>query len=178
MVDRLLAELSSAWSELVPLEFRLRGIEMNAQFAQIAASSEPAVLVVMEMSIGTAAGSMSVCIPYRSIENVVGDLAAHRYFSKGKDEGSSHREQLLQSLRKVEMPVRAELGSVRMPVEKVLQLQPGDVVPLGRRTGDGVKLVVGDTRTYRAMPGRDGRNIAVRVVEPILELPPPTGGDA
>jgi hypothetical protein len=49
---------------------------------------------------------------------------------------------------------------------------------LGRRTGEGVKLVVGDTRTYRAMPGRDGQHIAVRVVEPIFELPPPSAGDA
>jgi flagellar motor switch protein FliM len=52
-------------------------------------------------------------------------------------------------------------------VETVLGLKPGDVVPLGRRTSEGVRLVVGNTRTYRAMPGRDGRNIAVRIVEPL-----------
>jgi flagellar motor switch protein FliM len=165
MMDRLLAELSSAWSDLVPVEFRLRGIEMNAQFAQIAAASEPSVLIIMELSIGTAAGTLSVCLPYRSIEKIVGDLTAHRYFATGDEETVDHRENLLSGLRGVEMPVRAEIGKAKLPVESVLALRPGDVVPLGRRVDDGVRLVVGNTRTYQALPGRDGRNVAVRVVK-------------
>jgi flagellar motor switch protein FliM len=167
MMDRLLAELTSAWSDLVPVEFRLRGIEMNAQFAQIAAASEPSVLIIMEMSIGTAAGTMSVCLPYRSIEKVVGNLAAHRYFATGDEADAGQKADLMSALSGVEMPVRAEIGAARIPVETVLALRPGDVIPLGRRTSEGVRLVVGNTRTYRAMPGRDGRNIAVRIVEPL-----------
>ena len=166
LMDRLLVELSAAWSELVPVEFRLRGIEMNAQFAQIAAAPEPSVLVIMELSIGTASGTLSVCIPYRSIEKVVGDLTAHRYFAVGEDE-ADNREQLLSGLRRVEMPVRAEIGSTRLPVESVLALQPGDIVPLGRKVESGVRLLVGNTRTYQALPGRDGKNVAVRIVKRI-----------
>lgn len=167
MMDRLLVELSAAWNDLVPVEFRLRGIEMNAQFAQIAAASEPSVLIVMEMSIGVASGTFSVCLPYRSIEKVVGNLSAHRYFATGEDSSDDRREQLLNNLRGVQMPVRAQIGATRLPVETVLALKPGDVVPLGRRTSDGVRLMVGNTRTYRALPGRDGNSVAVRIVEPI-----------
>jgi len=139
---------------------------MNAQFAQIASASEPSVLIIMELSIGTAAGSISICLPYRSIEKIVGDLTAQRYFSAGED-AARHREKMIEGLRSVEMPVRAELGAARMPVEDVLNLKPGDVIPLGRRTEEGVRLVVGNTHTYRAMPGRDGNHVAVRVVEEI-----------
>lgn len=170
MMDRLLTELSSAWNDLVPVEFRLRGIEMNAQFAQIASASDPSVLINMELSIGTASGTFSVCLPYRSIEKVIGDLNTHRYFTVGEEEStSSSRNDLLASLRTVEVPVRAVVGEARVPVEGVLGLKPGDVVPLGRRVSDGVRLMVGNTRTYRAMPGRDGRHVAVRVVQRIDE---------
>ncbi len=166
LMERLLDELSGAWGDLVPVEFRLRGIEMNAQFAQIVPASEPSVLIIMELSIGTATGSLSICLPYRSIEPVVGDLAAHRYFSSG-DDSPSHRAALLSSLQGVSMPVRAEIGATRVPVETVLGLQPGDVVPLGRRVDDGVRLVIGNTRAYSAMPGRDGNRVAVRIVDRI-----------
>lgn len=164
LMERLLDELTGAWSELVPVEFRLRGIEMNAQFAQIVPASEPSVLIIMELSIGTATGSLSICLPYRSIESVVNDLAAHRYFATGEDQ-PDQRASLLANLQQVTMPVRAEIGATRVPVETVLGLQPGDVVPLGRRVDDGVRLVVGSTRAYRAVPGSDGNRVAVRIVE-------------
>ena len=34
---------------------------------------------------------------------------------------------------------------------------------------DGVRLVVGSTRAYRALPGRDGNRVAVRIVERLSE---------
>jgi len=166
LMERLLDELSAAWGDLVPVEFRLRGIEMNAQFAQIVPASEPSVLIIMELSIGTATGSLSICLPYRSIESVVSDLAAHRYFSTGESQ-PDHKASLLSSLQRVNMPVRAEIGATRVPVETVLGLKQGDVVPLGRRVDDGVRLVIGSTRAYSALPGRDGNRVAVRIVERI-----------
>lgn len=166
LMERLLVELSGAWGDLVPVEFRLRGIEMNAQFAQIVPASEPSVLIVMELSIGTATGSLSICLPYRSIEPVVGQLAAHRYFAHGENRPAD-RASLVSSLQQVPMPVRAEIGVTKVPVETVLGLQPGDVIPLGRRLDDGVRLVVGSTHAYRALPGRDGNRVAVRIVDRI-----------
>jgi flagellar motor switch protein FliM len=166
LMERLLDELSGAWGDLVPVEFRLRGIEMNAQFAQIVPASEPSVLIIMELSIGTATGSLSICLPYRSIEPVVGDLTAHRYFANG-DSDPGHRAAILASLQQVSMPVRAEIGATKLPLETVLGLQAGDVVPLGRRVDDGVRLVIGSTRAYSAMPGRDGNRVAVRIVDRI-----------
>lgn len=165
LMDRLLAELTSAWSDLVAVEFRLRGIEMNAQFAQIAAASEPSVLITLELSIGTASGQMSICLPYRSVEKVVGDLTAHRYFSTGEQECDQASDNILAGLQQVTMPVRALIGTARLPVESVLSLRPGDVVPLGRRVSDGMRLAVGNTKTYRVLPGRDGRHVAVRIVD-------------
>lgn len=166
LMDTLLVELTSAWSDLCRVEFRLRGVEMNAQFAQIAPTSEPSVLIVMEMSVGTASGCISLCLPFQSIEALVGDLTAQRYFAVG-DTSAPSREQMVDGLRKVEMPVRVHVGSARLPVERVLALGPGDVIPLNRRVNDGMQVTVGNTRTYRAAPGRDGHNIAVRILAAI-----------
>ena len=165
LMDSLLVELTAAWQDLCQIEFRLRGVETNPSQAQIAQASEPSVLVVMELSIGTASGSISLCLPYQSIEAIVGDLTAQRYFAVG-DEAPHSGGHMLGGLQQVEMPVRAQIGSAKVPVEQVLALGPGDVISLDRKVTDGVHLAVGNTRTFRAMPGRDGKHIAVRVIGP------------
>ncbi len=170
LTSRLLQELSVAWAELVPVEFKLRSVEMNAQFAQIAAVSEPSVLVTFNLSIGSASGDMQVCIPYRSIEQVVGNLTPHRYFASDEDAARVSRAEIMTELRSVTLPVRAVVGAQRLPISAVQSLKAGDVVPLGRRVSDGVSVMVGSTHAYRAAPGRDGRNIAVRVVERLESL--------
>lgn len=169
LMHRLLEELSESWNDLVPVEFRLRGIEMNAQFAQIVPAPEPSVLIVMEMSIGTANGKLSICVPYRSIERVVDQLSAHRYFSSGgRDENAA--SQLTSSLQHVSMPVRAEIGPRRMAIDDVLAMKPGDIIPLGRRVADGVDVIVGTTRAYRATPGQGEGRVAIQIIERLDDL--------
>lgn len=162
IIDSILYELTQSWSELVDVAFRLRGIEMNSQFAQVAATSEPSVVVNFNIVLGTTTGRMALCLPYRAIEDVVGDLTAHRYFSQGEDPNAS-RDGIRKGLSGVTMPVRAIVGEVDLPVDTVLSLEQGDVIPLGRRIEDGLTIMVGNTRTYRAFPGREGKRLAVRI---------------
>ena len=172
LMERLLDELSAAWGDLVPVEFRLRGIEMNAQFAQIVPASEPSVLIIMELSIGTATGTLSICLPYRSIEAVVGDLAAHRYFSTGEDR-PDHRASLLASLQRVSMPVRAEIGATKVPVETVLE-------PAARGRGPARAPRRGRaSASSSARPARTARSraaTATRVAVRIVDRIDPAGG--
>ena len=177
LAERLLVELGGAWSDLVPLEFRMRGIEMNAQFAQIVPASEPSVLIQMDVSIGTATGSIALCLPFRSIEDVVGDLTAHRYFSHGDDDDAGDDDgTLLAGIQNVRVPVRVEAGATRLPVDRVLGMQAGDVIPLGRHVDDGVTLAVGNARAWTGIPGQADGRVAVRVTgrdQAALPAPPP-----
>lgn len=162
VIDSVLYELTQSWAELVDVAFRLRGIEMNSQFAQVAAASEPSVVVNFDITLGNSVGRMALCLPYRAIEDVVGDLTAHRYFAQGEDPDAT-RDSIKSGLSGVTMPMRALVGEVDMPIDTVLGLQQGDVVPLGRRVEDGMSIMVGNTRTYRAFPGREGKRLAVRI---------------
>ncbi len=48
--------------------------------------------------------------------------------------------------RLIEVPVRVDvvIGEVRMPVEELLSLAPGDVVALEQATGEDVEIYVSD----------------------------------
>jgi flagellar motor switch/type III secretory pathway protein FliN len=59
--------------------------------------------------------------------------------------------------------LRAEVGSVQMPVEHVLDLAPGTTLALDERADDGVRVFAGDVCLGRGRPGRSGSRRAVKV---------------
>ena len=175
---RLLDELSTSWSELVGVDFRLRHTEMNPQFAQIAPPTELSVLLSFQIRVGDATGVMTLCLPWRSIETVAPNLTANSYFSGQR--GGSAGVDLLPSLEHVLIEVRAEVGAVELSIDEVLSLVEGDVVRLGVPIEDGLVLLAGGTPTYRVMPGAHRRQLAVQVHDRIprpRDDEPPTADD-
>jgi len=59
---------------------------------------------------------------------------------------------------------------VQMPIERMLELIPGVLVPLGERAEDGVRLFAEDASLGRGRPGRSGTRRAIKL-ESTSELP-------
>jgi flagellar motor switch protein FliM len=163
VVTRLLAELSTSWSELVGVDFSLRQTEMNPQFAQIAPPTELSVLLSFQIRIHESSGVMALCLPYRSIETVAPSLTTQSYFSGQRTADPSFT--LVPGVEEVDIEVRAEVGALDLRNEDVLALRPGDVIRLGVPAPDGVRLLAGAQEVYRAFPGAAGRQLAVQVQE-------------
>jgi flagellar motor switch protein FliM len=163
VVTRLLAELSTSWSELVGVEFSLRQTEMNPQFAQIAPPTELSVLLSFQIRVHETTGVMALCLPYRSIESVAHNLTTQSYFSgqRVSDPGFT----LADGVEEVDIELRAEVGAVDLRISDVLNLRPGDIVRLNVPVEDGVALVAGGHEVYRAFPGAYQRHLAVQVQE-------------
>ena len=177
LVTSLLAELSTSWSELVGVDFKLRNFEMNPQFAQVCPPTELSVLLSSRCACHESSGVMALCLPYRSIEPVVPSLTVHSYFSGSRAAGSDFS--LEPSVMDVDIEVRAEVGAVDLRIDDVLALQPGDIVRLGVPAERGVALLAGESALGRGFPGSHRRALAVQVAEtaasgeaPAIEAPP------
>ena len=129
IINRLLAELSTSWSELVGVDFHLRHTEMNPQFAQIAPPTELSVLLSFQIRVGDSTGVMTLCLPWRSIETVAPSLTANSYFS-GQRTGAATLDLLPPPRARADR--RARRGRRRRPaIDEVLSLAEGDVIRLG-----------------------------------------------
>jgi flagellar motor switch protein FliM len=168
IINRLLAELSTSWSELVGVDFHLRHTEMNPQFAQIAPPTELSVLLSFQIRVGDSTGVMTLCLPWRSIETVAPSLTANSYFS-GQRTGAASLD-LLPPLEHVLIGVRAEVGAVDLTIDEVLSLAEGDVIRLGVPIDEGFTLYAGDTPTYKVMPGSHRRQLAVQVHDRVARI--------
>ena len=90
ITDRATAQLSEAWGNLTPMTFSVADFESNPQLVQIVPPNETVVVIGFEVKMGNRAGTMSLCIPYNSIEPILGKLAAQNWFSyQKKDPGGA-----------------------------------------------------------------------------------------
>ena len=72
-------------------------------------------------------------------------------------------------IRRVDIPVKAVLGSSMITVNDFVNLQCGDIIRLDTRTDSEMSVYVGNIKKFTAMPGKSADNYAVRVTSVIRE---------
>jgi flagellar motor switch protein FliM len=130
------------------------------------------VLVTLETKVGEVEGMMNFCIPYITIEPIIGKLSAQFWYSSVRRSGTTENLNVLKDkLSTVDVNVVAEIGKINVPVRDVLSLQVGDVVRLyNTRIGDPYSLNIGSKKKFLCRPGVIGKKMAVQVTKKIAEL--------
>ena len=115
----------------------------------------------MAASIGGGTSAMSLLIPWGVIEPIAASIRSAGAAELG---GASHeRARLRRGLAGAQVMLRAEIGSVQMPVESMLELNPGSMVRLSDRAEDGVVVFAEEILLGRGKPGRSGARRAIRL---------------
>ncbi|MFN0154588.1 MAG: flagellar motor switch protein FliM [Gaiella sp.] len=164
LYDLMLQELSHTWNDLLGLTLELDRIEVLAVNLQVAPPTEPAIVLTIEVS--ALASTITLVIPYRSIEGAVHRLPASQAdnsVATEHDEGVA--EAVLDGLSKVEVELRVEIPARELPLADVLRIALGDVLLLGGPAAAGVQVSANDAPLHRARPGRRGSHRAIEIVE-------------
>jgi flagellar motor switch protein FliM len=161
----MVEQLSTVWNELFGQTLTLRELESQVANVEIAPPSEPTIVLTMEVRGANESSTMSILIPYRSIESVSDRLSGQFDIGETLTTDDSIAQSVRSSIGAVEVVVRAEVASVDLAIGDVLALSPGDILPLGALASSGVFLYAGQVRLHRARPGRSGTRRAIEIVE-------------
>lgn len=164
----ILEQMTPVWEELLGLRLSLLDLESKPMNVQIAPPSEPTLTLTIEEQMDASSSTLSIIIPYRSIEPVIDRL--DRSFADSLT-GHSAEDELRSALLEVPVEVRAEVGAVELTLAQVLALREGSVVHLRAAADAGVTLYANDAPVQRARPGRDGGQRAVEIVERVEPAP-------
>ncbi|GHU89720.1 flagellar motor switch protein FliM [Spirochaetia bacterium] len=171
IIVRMLGNMREAWSQVIDLRPRLGQIDTNPQFVQIVPPTEMVVLVTLETKIGDVEGMMNFCIPYLTIEPIIGKLSAQFWYSSVRRGATTENLNVLkEKLSTVDVDVVAEIGRIQVPIKDVLSLQMGDVVRLNTRVEDTYSLNVGRKKKFLCRPGVIGKKMAVQITKKIAEV--------
>ena len=166
LVQKMIDLLREPWISVVEITPRLEFIETNPQFTQIVSASEMVVLISLEVRVGDNIGMINICIPFLILEPVLSKLSVHYWFSGSTREDPSPelRQNLKLKLESAMIPLRIVLGQNTITVADMLDLQVGDVIPLAKKVGDNVEIVVGHRTKFLGQPGLVGNRLGIQIV--------------
>jgi flagellar motor switch protein FliM len=162
-VTSLVESLSSAWLDLAQVSLSMAGTSTNPTSVQLVPSSEPTLLLNISAAIDGVASVVTLLMPHRSVEAIMHHFEQGAMYGPAPEDDARNRALMRSAVGQVDVELRAEAGAVRLPLEHVLALKPGDTVRLRRPVDTGVTLCVGDVAAYDATPGRNGNLRAVQV---------------
>lgn len=170
IIHRAFDCLREAWANVATLRLTLEKMETNPQlFLQLFLATEMVVLMTFEIATAESSGTMSVCIPYVVLEPVAQGLKPGSWFTPGRSqEQDSNREIFQRRLERTQMQIRVDLGTARLSVRDILNLQCGDVITLQTRHDEPVRVYIGGQFRYLASPGTYRSHRAVKLLERVL----------
>jgi flagellar motor switch protein FliM len=168
LLDLIVAELSAAWTELGAPELVRGEIDMEGDAGVLMALGEPTFTVKLASTIDGQSSALSLLIPWAAVEPLAES-------ARGAGGQPSHvdvngPEALRRGLAAAQVLLRAEVGSVQMPIERMLELQPGALVELNGRAEDGVLVFAEGVSLGRGRAGRAGARRAIKL-ESMSESP-------
>ena len=158
------------WKNVIDLNPVMERIETNSQFAQVIAPNDMIAIVTLNMKIGDVEGFMNVCLPFFTLESVMDKLNTKYWYATLQEKREEDFEDRIESLiRRVDVPVKAVLGSTRVSVNDFVNLQVGDIIRLNTDIEDDLRIYVGNIKKFTALPGSSRDKYAVRVTSVIRE---------
>jgi flagellar motor switch protein FliM len=161
VLDAVVHHLSVAWDELGGQELVRGDLDIEGDAGVLTPIGEPTLAVNFEVKVDGLASAMSLLIPWAAIEPIT-----ERIRGGGNELGAVDphgAEALRRSVAGAGVLLRAEVGSVQMPIEHMLQLSPGSLLVLEESSEDGVLLFAEGVSIGRGRPGRSGARRAVKL---------------
>jgi len=161
LFDTVVAGLSKTWVELEGFELERGELDLEGDAGITAPASEPTLSVHFQSSIDGAASSMTLLVPWTAAEPIAeaARAGAHHHLPPPGDVS----EGLRSGLAVAQVLLRVEVGTVQMPIERMLNIAPGALVELTELAADGVLIYAEEVSVGRGRPGRSGTHKAVKL---------------
>ena len=176
LLERMLGELRYGFETLVDIQPSLKEIEYNAQFLRAHQPGDACVVATFDMKIGVEECVASICLPFNTILPVLSRTEAVVLSAAERATRDQALRNLTDGLSAAPIDVAVRFQPIRMRTDDIVDLRPGDVVPLGHATSRPLEVTVNETVFAHAVPGNQGARLACLVVPSPQETSPKESG--
>ncbi len=176
LLERMLGELRYGFETLVVMHPQLKEIEYNAQFLRAHQPGDACVVATFDFKIGAEETQASICLPFNTILPVLSKTETVVLSAAERAAKDLALRNLTAGLSSAPLDVAVRFQPIRMRTDDIVDLQPGDVVPLGHPTSQPLEVTVNETVFAHAVPGNQGARLACLVVPAPKESSPKESG--
>lgn len=152
LLGAVLTAYRQAWAPTQDLQFEPLAGTADPRIPDIASLSDPVVATRWTLALGAASAHLHICLPSALLAPLRETLRAS---AEGEATGPDRRRAALLSrqLQDAQVELVAHLGEATLSLRDLLQMQPGDVIPITvpepiRASVDGVPVLEGRYGTH------------------------------
>jgi len=161
---KALDSLRDAWERVARVNPEIVNKETNPQFVQLVAPSEMCLVIKFALKVKDHKGVMSLCFPYMVLEAVVQKLSTQKWFTSNSGGSTPETRQNLQHrLQSTGIPVSVQMGTLTLTASQLMNLKPGDVIPLNKSVSTQLDVFVENKRKFGGRPGIHSKRKAVMI---------------
>jgi len=157
-----LVDLQKAWGPVHPVDMVFVRSEVNPQFAAIVPPTDVVVVILFEIEMDQFSGTLTVCLPYSTIEPIIGKLKAG-FQSDQLEVDLAWVRRLRERLAMAEVEVKVKLGEASITSRDFLNMKPGDVLTLNTDISDELLVSAGGVAKFKGYPGVVRGNKAIKI---------------
>ncbi|MGE5480065.1 MAG: flagellar motor switch protein FliM [Chloroflexota bacterium] len=173
IIEHCFNDLRNAWRSIAELNFKYSRLEMEADFVQVAPSSEIVVVISFDVNVGVHTFLMNLCFPTFALEEVLAKLNRQQVTTSAIKQSPRRTRENMQILNTqmstTYLPVIAELGKTSLTVADIYDLKIGDIIRLKTKINQEIEIIVAGKRKIAGRPGSVDGKKAVRVTHMLNE---------
>lgn len=165
VVELALGDLEEAWSAVSKLEASFVRTEVNPQFVGIVPPTDIVIVSTFDVELENASGSISLVIPYSTIEPIKQKLATGFQAEADQADKKLTASILKKQLMGAELDMCVKLGTAEISMDDLMRLHVGDIIPLGQDATGELFVEIEGVKKMRAYYGVSHGNVAVQVTK-------------
>ncbi len=152
VVDMALHDMADAWGRITEITPEYVSSEINPQFVTIVTSAEIIINIEVLIEIEDFSGRLFFCIPYSMVEPIKEKLYAGIHGDK-YDTDKGWALIMKEVLKETYVNISADVGSMVLNFEDILNFEVGTVLKLGKPVDDDLIVSVEGLPKFKGKPG-------------------------
>lgn len=167
IVDRVikivLANMEESWRPVHDISMELVRSEINPQFAAIVPPSDVVVVITFEVELETAIGSLTMCLPYATIEPIRSKLHAS-FQTERLEVDHVWVSRLKERLLETPVELKVHFGDAKLTGNQLMKLKVGDVILLDTDTDELLEVTMAGVTKFWGVSGTVKGNMAIQII--------------
>ena len=169
IIERAIEGLEKSWASVCELKLRVTQVESNPQLVQIVPPNEVIVLISFEITMGEIRGIMNLCIPFNTIEPLMGNLSSDTWSAYTKRTADPRQKLNLQTgVGKGKVKMVVGLADTRLTAEEIMGLSVGDVIMTEKGREQPLEVYIEGRPLFRGSAGLLKGHKAIQISSSIV----------
>lgn len=148
ILQQIMQNLKDMWIPIAEISPTIYAKESSPHIMRIASQNESVIVIAMSAKMGQSRGMINICYPVISLESILYRLVNRELIINSIDSKNSRNKELRVLLGGALVNISAILGSTKLSLKNILELQVGDIIRLNRSADDTIIVNIDNKDKY------------------------------